>query len=159
MRRRSRYKTKPVLPEGSGRFRLDAIDATGNIAYSMSFDPQQVADGARGESHFVFAIPVSQLRTSRLSKLNVSGGGLSPAMVDASPETAAPTVSMTSVRNGFVRLQWNARANPLLVVKDPVTNEILSLARSGDMTLRTSRSALSVEASNGTGSVHTQVRQ
>jgi hypothetical protein len=151
--------TTPVLPNGSGRFNLRATDAEGNVLYSTAFDAQNVADGRETEKHFVFAIPVSQLRSSRLTTLSVAASGLSPAVISSPAATPVSTITATTPSTGFIRLKWNARANPLLVVMDPVTHEIISLAKSGDVTIRTSRKTLSVKASTGTRSIEMQVGQ
>ncbi|MEO8194405.1 MAG: hypothetical protein ABI681_11200 [Gemmatimonadales bacterium] len=142
--------TKPSLPAKAGRFSLKALDSDGSPLLSLSFDGTAVADAGVDESHFVFAVPVNRFPLSRVASLSLTGSGLAPVLsVSASQGAASPSVALTSTRPGFVRLRWNARENPLLVVRDPATRQIISLARSGDAVIRTSNAAPDVVASDG----------
>jgi len=74
-------------------------------------------------------------------------------------DNTAPSITASQARPGFTRIQWDAGKNPLIVVRDPVTREILSLARSGEAVVRTSGKAFEVIASNGVRSARAQIRQ
>lgn len=152
--------TKPVLPTKPGRFSLKVLDANGGAMSALSFDPQEVADGGEPESHFVFAIPIGHEQSSRIASLSLSGSGFAP-VIRVSPSIGAtpPSISMTTPRANFVRLQWDAKSIPLLVVTDPATHEIISLARSGDALVRTQGRSLNVKASNGVRSMEINLRQ
>jgi hypothetical protein len=152
-------RTIPSLPARSGQFNLKALDGDGRSLLSLSFDPMPVEDAPEAESHFTFAIPVSQLPMSRVAALTLAGGGFAPSVQSARPESGVGRqVRMTSPRAGHVRLEWDPKETPLLVVRDPVTRQILSLARNGDVTVRTSRAQVAVTASNGVQSVDVQLR-
>ncbi|MEO5511916.1 MAG: hypothetical protein ABIS27_14900, partial [Longimicrobiales bacterium] len=153
--------TVPGIPRKGGRFSVRALDADGNQVLSLSFDPIAIADASVDESHFAFAIPVERFPVSRVALIELAGGGFAPAIETARIQgEALPLVTSTSVQTG-VRLRWDARDSPLLVVRDRVTQQILAFARSGDAIIRTSSPALDVTASNGvrSRSVNLQISQ
>jgi hypothetical protein len=152
--------TIPVLPSRSGRLRLAALDEAGATITSFSFDPLEVEDGIQAEEHFAYAIPLSRVPLSRLAALAVSGDGHRPEVRTARSATFTQAqVSVTNPRAGIVRFRWDASAAPLLVITDSQSGQILSLATSGDVAVRTAASSFRVKASNGVRSVEMQLRK
>jgi hypothetical protein len=151
--------TIPVLPSRSGKLRLAALDESGSTLTSFSFDPLKVADAPEAEEHFAYAIPTSRLPVSRLAALSISGDGRPATTIRSTGASLAPSDVSISRQGGAARFRWNTAASPLLVISDPVTGQILSLATSGDVTIRTSATTLNVKASNGVRSVEMQVRR
>ena len=132
-----RLTGRSVLPARAGDYTLDATDAAGRAIFSIAFDPDRVASesDARNDQHFAFMIPVNDAAEARLVKVRVRGKGRSaersaresPASVDA----AAASASVSANGSGRARLQWNAAAHPMVVVRHALTGEVLSFARSG----------------------------
>ncbi|HZJ00816.1 MAG TPA: hypothetical protein VFD22_09145, partial [Gemmatimonadaceae bacterium] len=151
--------TVPSLPRGRGALTLSGRNASGSILYSLSFDASPVADLPSTEGHFAFAIPVSSVPVSQISRFELAAPGRAPSVQEMRSDNTAPSIRASQARSGFTRIQWDAAKNPLIVMRDPVTREILSLARSGDAVVRTSGKAFEVIASNGVRSARAQIRQ
>ncbi|MEP6687127.1 MAG: hypothetical protein ABJC36_02185, partial [Gemmatimonadales bacterium] len=50
---------------------------------------------------------------------------------------------------GRVGLRWDAAVHPMLMVRDPVTGQVLSFARGGRTEIVTDRGALDLQLSTG----------
>ncbi|HEX6576153.1 MAG TPA: hypothetical protein VF042_14390, partial [Gemmatimonadaceae bacterium] len=152
--------TIPVLPPRGGKLRLAARDESGATIASFSFDPQRIADAPDAEEHFAYAIPVNQIGMNRLASLSLSGSGLEPQTRNAIAASMTDAgVNVSSPRAGITRFKWNTAAAPLLVISDSRTGEILSLATSGDVSVRTTATSFKVKASNGVRSMEMQLRK
>jgi hypothetical protein len=97
--------------------------------FGFEFDPVAVADDRRGAAHFAFAVPLSPERAARLGSRRLAGRGRSAEVRRSGGE--APRVAVTRRATGRVALEWDASRAPLVVVRDPRTGEILSIARGG----------------------------
>ncbi|HYW30839.1 MAG TPA: hypothetical protein VE869_04975 [Gemmatimonas sp.] len=140
---------RPVLPERAGRYTVQGVDANGTSMFSLSFDPVTLADTPAGtEKAFAFVVPVSAAAQSALSSIQLRGNGRETrtAMGGADVQAAVDAASLQGAGTGRARLRWNADKAPLVVVRDPETGRVLSFARGGDVTVRTSRSELSLDA-------------
>ena len=61
----------------------------------------------------------------------------------------ADSVEVQRVSGGDVRLRWNARRTPMIMVRDPSTGQVLSLARGGDVRLSSSQGEIELVLSDG----------
>ena len=66
----------------------------------------------------------------------------------AAAPASLPVVEVRRGGGGRVSLRWDATRHPLLVVRDPATGQILSLARNGATEVLTARGELALTASN-----------
>jgi hypothetical protein len=62
---------------------------------------------------------------------------------------AAARVTTTRLDGRRVGLRWDAAAHPMLMVRDPVTGEVLSFARGGRSEIVTDRRELDLQLSTG----------
>jgi len=126
--------TVPRLPEGHGQFAIEGRDDSNALVFSGSFEGLEVADGAPGERHFSFAVPLSRENIARLKKIQVLRGGRAVAVNTEPAETSAvasePNESVVSVAGG-VQLRWNPGAYRMVMVRDAATGEVISFARGG----------------------------
>jgi len=145
--------TRPVMPTKSGRFRLELQDGTGAPFFEMSFDGQEV-DHLEGVRHFAYAIPLSRLGGREAAAMRLTADGKqalrrrTPASMMAAG-AGAEDVQLTRASNGRVRVQWDVARNPMVVVRDPRTGDVLSLARSGDQMVVTNSGELELDLSDG----------
>ena len=143
--------TRPSLPTQAGPYSLQGRASDGSPVFSLSFAPGEIADAPGSHQGFVFAVPLSSVRASRLASLHLSGGGR-PAVLAAAPAvtgTPPETVEVRRMAAGSVGLRWDARAHPMIMVRDPETGEVLSLARGGDAKLSTLKGHLDLVISDG----------
>ena len=144
--------TRPTHPRRGGAYTVAGFSEDGSRLFEFPFDAAQVADDRRGSRQFAVAIPLAESAAARLATLRVSGPG---ALVTASARTALTglaagpeSLSLKSTARG-VSLEWNAGAHPMVLVRDPVTGEVLSFARGGRTEIRTTKRVLDVVVSDG----------
>jgi hypothetical protein len=140
--------TRPSLPAQPGPYTLEARNDDGSTAFALSFAPNEVADARGSQQNFAFAVPMPASTAARLSSLRVTGRGRE-ALTLASSAGAADSVAVRRVGGNHVALRWNAAAQPMVMVRDAVTGQVLSLARGGDVELSTTKSQLDLVFSNG----------
>jgi hypothetical protein len=148
---------RPSLPSRSGPYSLEGSSTDGTRLFGFSFDAVTVADGPHASQHFAFMVPLDQARAAQLQSVRLSGpGGLLSART---PAAAAPsnhaTVSDDIVAKGeshSLTLRWNASAHPMIMVRDPDTGQVLSLARGGNVRVWTEKRQVDLEISDGTRS-------
>jgi hypothetical protein len=147
--------TRPSLPAQPGPYSISGTSVDGAQLFSLSFDAAPAADDPQGTRSFAFAVPLQAAQAARLSDLRLSGPG---GAVAASSRTAAAQVqtdaksstAMTARRAGAgVLLQWNAAAQPMVMVRDAESGQVLSFARGGTARLSTSKRLLELVMSDG----------
>lgn len=137
--------TRPKLPKRSGPYTLEATSADGTSLLSLSFEADEVADAPGNHKNFVFAVPLASASIDRIASLRLRGLGRQATVSAARPAAAGDAQLSAGARpdsvevrraGGDVQLRWNARATPMIMVREVATGEVLSLARGGDVTLR-----------------------
>jgi CARDB protein len=151
-----RVTARPSLPRRSGPYRLEARAADGERIFGLDFAPLEVADDPNGAKHFTFVVPLRPERAGRIASLRLDGGGMSTSLAQASAEPVA--VEVTRRVAGRVGLRWDARKAPMIMVRDPVTGDVLSFARGGKAEVVTSRDDLSLSISDQVRSRDLRVR-
>jgi hypothetical protein len=145
--------TRPSLPARPGAYSVEGTAADGSSLFSLSFDVAEVADDPGGGRHFAFAVPVDQGRAARLADLRLSGpGGMASAAslsVARLRAGVAPDSIVARREARGVALEWNASANPMIMVRDPDTGEVLSFARGGKGRVLTTKGSLDLIVSDG----------
>jgi hypothetical protein len=146
--------TRPSLPAKPGPYSISGTAADGAQLFALSFDAAAAADDPQGTRSFAFAVPLQSAQASRLTDLRLSGPS---AAVAASSRIAAQvqtdarsSTAMTARRDGAgVLLQWNAAAQPMIMVRDAQSGDVLSFARGGSARLSTSKRQLELVVSDG----------
>lgn len=148
--------TQPSLPTRSGRYSITVTGLDGSRLFTLSFDVAEIEDAPAGNGHFAFAVPLNQAGASRLGSIRLEGpsGGTSQARAPAQLRAGPASESIVASRQGEnVLLRWNAAVHPMIMVRDPDTGQVLSFARGGSALVRTAKSALDLDVSDG---VHSQ---
>lgn len=149
----------PSLPDRAGPYTVEGRADDGSTLFSLSFAPSQIADAPGNQQNFVFAIPLPANRAARISTLRLSGRGREAIVTSAAQggSSAAQlqvgalpdSVEARQVAGGRVRFKWDARAHPMMMVRDAETGEVLSLARGGDVQLSTVKRQVDLVLSDG----------
>jgi hypothetical protein len=142
---------RPALPARPGPYSLEAATSDGTRLFALSFDAAPAADGPEGTRHFAFTVPLDAASADRVGSVRLNGPGIQVAAVAQSavgPQRASPDPTVRREGN-VARLVWNPAAHPMIMVRDPVTGEILSFARGGDARIWTARSELDLVTSDG----------
>ncbi|MBA3317808.1 MAG: hypothetical protein H0T50_06910 [Gemmatimonadales bacterium] len=141
-----RITARPSLPRRPGPYRLEARAADGSRIFGFDFAPLEVADDPNGGSHFAFAVPLRAERAARISSLHLAGGGVQASIAQGSSE---PTVvEVTRGAPGRLALRWDPSKAPMIMVRDPVSGDVLSFARGGLAEVATGRDELSLSISD-----------
>jgi hypothetical protein len=77
------------------------------------------------------------------------GRRIASVRASAGAVAAAARVEATRLGGGRVGLRWDASTHPMLMVRDPVTGEVLSFARGGRSEIVTDRGELDLQLSTG----------
>jgi hypothetical protein len=151
-----RITTRPSLPRRPGPYRLEGRAADGSTIFGFGFTPFELADDRTGAKHFAFAVPLRPERAARVTSLHLAGGGIQASLAQVSSEPA--TVEARRSGAGRVALRWDAAKSPMIMVRDPVSGDILSFARGGAVEVETSRADLALTLSDRVGSRDLRVR-
>ena len=151
--------TRPSLPERAGPYSVEARAADGSALFSLSFAPYEIADAPGSHQNFAFAVPLSADKAARISTLRLSGRGreaVAHAQARTAPSAAQlqtgalpDSVEVRRMAGGQVGVKWDARAHPMVMVRDPETGEVLSLARGGDVQISTAKGQVDLVISDG----------
>jgi hypothetical protein len=153
----------PAQPTTAGTYQVQGVDKDGVVLFSQAFDPTTVADQRGGnDSHFAFAVPMSDVVQSRLVALRVLGRGRQFVRTATTPITqgvapAAPPGLVPSWQGQEAAITWDTLAVPLVMVRDPATGQILSIARRGRVVV-SARTDFDLILSNGVNSTVQRVR-
>jgi hypothetical protein len=156
--------TRPSLPRSRGPYSVEAATDDGSRLFSLSFEASEIADSRRGARQFAFAVPLGGVSGDQVGSLRLSGPGGEVAAVRApaapgplaAARTAGTAVEARAVAGG-VALRWNAAAQPMVMVRDPDSGQVLSIARGGVANVMTSKRTLDVVVSDGVGSRQVRV--
>jgi hypothetical protein len=144
------------LPARSGPHRIDAFGPGGESLFTLSFNGERIADGANpNDQTFAFVVPASSLRGAALSRVRLTALGRQSEQ-RGSGSSATPDVLRSP--GGRVRVNWDARAARMALIRDARTGQILSFARGGTVTLPTSPDELDITLSDGVRSMRTRAR-
>jgi hypothetical protein len=145
--------TRPSLPERSGPYTLEGRSADGTRLFHLDFAPEQVADDPRAAERFAFAVPLPVDGAPRLAAVRViaPGGAATSLRPSAAARTGMPGIEIARTAPDRIALRWDASAHPMAMVRDPVTGQVLSLARGGHAEVTSDRRALDVQLSDGLG--------
>lgn len=140
-----RVTARPSLPTRPGPYRLEGHAEDGARLFGFDFAPAAVADDPAGAKHFAFVVPMRGEAATRLARLDLAGAGVRASRTQASAQ--APVVDVTRAGPGRLALRWDATKVPMLLVRDPVSGEVLSFARGGAAEVATDGEEVSVTAS------------
>ena len=149
-------ETRPVLPSRNGRYRVEGLDASGAIVFSLSFEPERISLENADVGQFGFAVPMSAATAAKIVSMRLAGNGGEVRLTASG--SGAPAISASVVSSEKVRLTWDSSRFPMLVIRDPDTKEILAFARGGDTNIRSRKRALDVTASNRTSSTRLTIQ-
>jgi hypothetical protein len=151
-----RVTARPSLPAKPGPYRLEGRAEDGGRLFGFDFAPLAVADDPATAKHFAFVVPMRVEAAMRLALLQLEGAGVRATVTQASSE--APVVRVTRAGAGRLALGWDPSKSPMLLVRDPVTGEVLSFARGGAAEVVTNRDEVVVTASGRARGAEMRIR-
>ena len=134
--------TRPNLPRRPGPYTVQGQAEDGSSLFNLSFSPSEIADAPGSQRSFVFAVPIPDAAAARLSIVRLSGEGrVAVRRASQDPGSGAQlrtgvkpvAVEARRVAGGRVGVRWDARAHPMVMVRDARTGQVLSFARGGSV--------------------------
>ncbi|MEX1185615.1 MAG: hypothetical protein WEA80_03415 [Gemmatimonadaceae bacterium] len=154
---------RPSLPTRAGPYRIHATDAAGRAMFSFSFAGNEI-DHAPNHRLFAFVVPLpagqarpAAIRLTANGRESVRRSSLLPGPLGNAPITPAPA-RLDRIGGPRSRLEWDARAYPMALVRDPATGQILSFARGGRLDIAVPGQELDVTFSDGVNSTRQRIR-
>ena len=145
--------TRPSLPDKPGPYRLEGMSGAGGRLFSLAFEATPVADSPEHDEHFAFAIPLSPSAASDLSLLRLDGPAGAAEIRASAPVRAGPSLPAQALREGSrVQVRWDAASEPMAIVRDASTGEVVAIARGGRVDLATAATSLDLHLSDGLSS-------
>jgi hypothetical protein len=145
--------TRPSLPTRPGPYAVEGVATDGSPVFSLSFDAKEIADDPGRSRHFAFAVPLNPAQLARLGSLRLMApGGRVAARAQPTVQLrpgGQPESFMARRDAAGVTFSWNPLARPMVMIRDPDTGKVLSLARGGSVQLQTTKGTLALEASDG----------
>lgn len=150
--------TRPSLPRRPGPYTVQARAEDGTSLFNFSFEPSVIADAPGNQRSFVLAVPFSDAQAARLASIRLTGHGrealrttAAPAASGTQPNSAvrAEAPKARRLRGGKVAVRWDARAHPMVMVRDAETGEVLSLARGGSVQVSSYKPEVDLVLSDG----------
>jgi hypothetical protein len=126
--------TVAVLPAGKGDYLLEILGPGSEILFSGAFQPTPVADTRVRQAHFAFAVPLRLMNPSKIQSLRISAPGrISSSRTSLpGPETLASSdLERMSLGGSMAEFRWDTTSFPMVMIRDPESGEVLSLARGG----------------------------
>jgi CARDB len=150
-----RVIARPSLPSRPGPYRLEGRGEDGGKLFGLDFAPLETAAEPTAAKHFAFVVPMRAEAAVRLASLQLTGPGIRASSAQA---LEAPAVTATRAGAGRIALRWDASKSPMLLVRDPVTGEVLSFARGGASEVATGRDEVVVTPAGRARHHETRVR-
>ena len=144
--------TRPSLPAAPGPYTVEGRAADGSPVFRVSFAPDQVADDpppARSSPSRCRCSPTALSGSWRCTWRSAVAGSRASGRRLVRRRQPRPAWRPPAWAAGRVGLRWDASAHPMLMVRDPVTGQVLSFARGGRSEVVTDRSELDLQLSTG----------
>jgi hypothetical protein len=149
----------PSLPRRPGRYRIQGLDSLGRTVFDVAFEGDAV-DHAEGERQFAFTIP-SPDTGPQVAEVRLYRDAVEVARRQRqAPPAVAPAVRALRLPApaGRVRVQWDATAHPMALIRDAATGQVLSFARGGTIDLPTDADELELVLSDGVRSASQRIK-
>jgi hypothetical protein len=153
---------RPSLPTRAGPYRIRATDAAGREMFSFSFAGNEI-DHLPNHRLFAFVVPLpagqarpAAIRLTANGREAVRRSSLLPGPLGDAPMTPGPA-RLNRIGGPRSRLEWDAKAYPMALVRDPATGQILSFARGGRLDIGVPGQELDVTFSDGVNSVRQRI--
>jgi hypothetical protein len=127
-----RVPARPDSFPASGPHSLDLLALDGSVHRTIRFDAPEVSDLPGGvERHFAFVLPLDAGFAGDLAGFAIRSGNLRATRGAPPNRGEDPELRLTRVNSGQVEVRWNVARYPMMLVRDPRTGAVVSLARGG----------------------------
>ncbi|MEZ4456373.1 MAG: M66 family metalloprotease [Gemmatimonadales bacterium] len=162
-----RVPAPAAAPRGTGRYRVQALSASGQVVADYPVDPVPVSNERETELHFAAVVPLTDAMEQSLVRVRLIVPGGVPAERVSLQALAQgggrlffrdPAATMTPATPVQTRIAWDAATYPMAMIRDAATGEVLSFARGGAIDLWTASRRFDVTFSDGVRSVGRRVQ-
>lgn len=130
-----------AIDDPAGRYVVEAFDAADQLVASHRFTPYTVNDANADTEAFVIGVPLApaeQQRVTRLQVRDLAAGRVSvrrSTRVGAAVRDAQAAMTARREASGTVTATWAPASVPAVLVRDPLSGEVLAIAREGRLDL------------------------
>ena len=134
---------------------VEGLDDAGQILFSASFELTELADLPQGQraAHFAFSVPLSVPEAARLSEIRWTRNGavLARRALTAPARSARPGMEplLRPAADGRTTLAWDAATEPVVMVRDKASGNVLGFGRGGSHAFTGGTGDLEIHLSNG----------
>ena len=154
-----RTRAVPSTVQPSGDLRLEGLDGSGKVVLTTPLEAEEMGcEPGPHDRHFLVALPAATADLDALASLRVLKDGQILAS-RTSPRVVAGEPSLRRVSEGEVALDWDAVANPAVMVRDTASGQVVAILEGGQRTFRTSATSLDLVFSDGVKGHTTRMKQ
>jgi hypothetical protein len=138
----------PTISARLGGHKIEAVTASGRIAYSIAFAGERVDHGRADDGVFAFVMPLSVLRGEQLAALRLTSNGqtITRRAADEAVTDAPLAERLAGDRRSISTRRRSTRG---MMLRDARTGEILAFVRGNSAMLQTRATELDVSESDG----------
>ena len=137
---------------------MEGLDGAGRTLFSTSFELTELADLPQDHraAHFSFSVPLSVAQAGQLSEIRWTRNGVVMArkLLTARARLARPSMEprLLSGPDGRTTLAWDPDTEPVVMVRDKASGNVLGFGRGGSHTFAAAEGGLEIHLSNGVSS-------
>lgn len=140
---------RPVLPDADGPNILRGLAADGDLLFEISFAGAAVPHARNpSERQFAWFVPLPTAQLAALERVELSsphGYAQQVARPEAQPDASASPADAAAMQEqlpgGELLLRWDMTRNPVAVLRDRRTRQIIGIGRSGELRLSAAAAA------------------
>lgn len=137
-------QASPVLPDVDGPNILRGLAADGSLLFELSFAGATVPHARNpAERHFAWFVPLAAAQLAALERVELSSPhGFAQQVAGRAAQPGGPSVMADAadaaaiqerLPTGELRLRWDATRNPVAVLRDRRSGQIIGIGRSGEL--------------------------
>lgn len=136
---------RPVLPDADGPNILRGVAADGSLLFELSFAGEAVPHARNpSERQFAWFVPLAAAQLAALERVELSTShGFAQQVARRAAQSGAPAGIMAEAADGAavqerlsggeLRLRWDTTRNPVAVLRDRRTGQVIGIGRSGEL--------------------------
>jgi hypothetical protein len=139
-----RLEALPVLPDKDGPNFLRGLAADGGVLFELSFDGAAVSHARNPtERQFAWFVPLAAAQLAALERVELSSPhGFAQQVARRAAQSGVPGVTADEadavvvqerLPGGELRLRWDRTRNPVAMLRDRRSGQIIGIGRSGEL--------------------------
>jgi hypothetical protein len=135
---------RPLLPDAPGPHRLRGLAADGSVVFEFSFAAAQVPHTRHAdEEQFAWFVPLAPAQLAAVDRVELASpfgtvrqtlpARIEPQAPAALADASGPDTAAERLPGGGLRVRWDASRNPVVLLRDRRSGDIIGIGRSGEL--------------------------